>query len=71
MIRLAREEDGSSRGWEGRGGRLALGRDLNVIDVENGRIFELYRTAIHPKDVLEATLRRRTGEAKRIECRVP
>jgi len=40
---------------------------LNVIDVENGRIFELYRAAIHPKDVLEATLGHRTGEATRIE----
>jgi len=30
---------------------------LNVIDVENGGAFELYRTAIPPNDVLEATLR--------------
>jgi len=71
MIQLAREEDGSSSGYEGKDDRLAGSGDLNVSDVENARIFGLYRTAIHPKDVLEATLWRRTGEAKHIEGRVP
>jgi hypothetical protein len=70
MMQLAREEDGSSGGCERRDGRLVGSGDLNVIDIENGRGFELCRTAIHPKDVLEATLRRRTGGAKPIEGRV-
>jgi hypothetical protein len=67
MIQLAQEEDGALRGCEGRDGRLAGSGDLSVIGIENARVFELYRTAIHRNDVLETTLRRRTGEAKPIE----
>ena len=70
MTRLAGREGEARQISEGRLLRTVGSSGWGRIETGIERILERYRTAIHKQRFFRAILRRRTGGAQPIECRV-